>query len=52
MKINKYQIRFFSVGSESKGGDAILIEVFDENDKPHLAIIDGKSPLARMAVPI
>lgn len=41
MKINKYQIRFFSVGSESKGGDAILIEVFDENDKPHLAIIDG-----------
>lgn len=41
MKINKYQIRFFSVGAESKGGDAILIEVFDENDKPHLAIIDG-----------
>lgn len=41
MKINKYQIRFFSVGTESKGGDAILIEVFDEYDKPHLTIIDG-----------
>ena len=41
MKTDKYQIQFFSVGNESKGGDAILIEVFDENDKPHLAIIDG-----------
>lgn len=41
MRTNKYQIRFFSVGTESKGGDAILIEVFDENDNSHIAIIDG-----------
>lgn len=41
MRTNKYQIRFFNVGTESKGGDAILIEVFDENDNSHIAIIDG-----------
>ena len=41
MKTDKYQIRFFSVGNESKGGDAILIEVFDDKDNPHIAIIDG-----------
>lgn len=41
MKKDKYQIRFFTVGKESKGGDAILIEIFDDNDKPHIVIIDG-----------
>lgn len=41
MKTDKYQIQFFSVGNESKGGDAILIEVFDDKDNPHIAIIDG-----------
>lgn len=38
---NKYHIRFFSVGNASKGGDAILIELFDEGDNPHLILIDG-----------
>lgn len=38
---NKYHIKFFSVGDSSKGGDAILIELFDEGDKPHLILIDG-----------
>lgn len=41
MKTNKYLIRFFQVGSGSKGGDAILIRLFDENDKEHLILIDG-----------
>jgi glyoxylase-like metal-dependent hydrolase (beta-lactamase superfamily II) len=41
MKTNKYLIRFFQVGSGSKGGDAILIRLFDGNDKEHLVLIDG-----------
>lgn len=41
MKTDKYHIRFFRVGDASKGGDAIVIEVFDEEDNPHIAIIDG-----------
>lgn len=41
MKTNKYLIRFSQVGSGSKGGDAILIRLFDENDKEHLVLIDG-----------
>ena len=41
MKTNKYLIRFFQVGTSSKGGDAILIRLFDENDKEHLVLIDG-----------
>ena len=41
MKTDKYHIRFFRVGDASKGGDAIVIEVFDKSDKPHIAIIDG-----------
>lgn len=41
MKTNKYLIRFFQVGTGSKGGDAILIRLFDENDKEHLVLIDG-----------
>ena len=38
---DKYHIKFFSVGNSSKGGDAILIELFDEEDNPHLILIDG-----------
>lgn len=41
MKTDKYHIRFFRVGDASKGGDAIVIEVFDEEDNPHITIIDG-----------
>ena len=41
MKTDKYHIRFCQVGNASKGGDAIVIELFDENDDPHIAIIDG-----------
>lgn len=41
IKTNKYQIRFFRVGNGSKGGDAILITLYDDNDTPHLVLIDG-----------
>ena len=43
MTINrsKYQIRFFKVGEGVKGGDAILITLYDENDNEHLVLIDG-----------
>ena len=41
MKTDKYHIRFFRVGDASKGGDAIVIEVFDVVYNPHIAIIDG-----------
>lgn len=41
MNTNKYLIRFFQVGTGSKGGDAILIRLFDEKDGEHLVLIDG-----------
>lgn len=41
MKTNKYLIRFSQVGNGSKGGDAILIRLFDDNDGEHLVLIDG-----------
>ncbi len=41
MNTNKYLIRFFQVGTGSKGGDAILIRLFDKNDKEHIVLIDG-----------
>lgn len=41
MKTNKYLIRFFQVGSGTKGGDAILIRLFDDNDGEHIVLIDG-----------
>ena len=41
MKTNKYLIRFFKVGTGTKGGDAILIRLFDDNDFEHLVLIDG-----------
>lgn len=41
ININKYHIKFFKVGDKTKGGDAIVIELFDENDREHITIIDG-----------
>lgn len=41
IKKDKYQIRFFPVGTASKGGDAILIRVYDEYDNERLILIDG-----------
>lgn len=41
MKIKGYEIRFLAVGTASKGGDAILIRVIDENDVTHIVIVDG-----------
>lgn len=41
MKTDKYLIRFFKVGTGAKGGDAILIRLFDDNGGEHLALIDG-----------
>ena len=38
---NKYMIRFSKVGNGSKGGDAILIRLFDEKDNETLLLIDG-----------
>lgn len=40
-KIDKYLIHFFQAGKESKGGDAILIRLFDIHDKEHIFLIDG-----------
>lgn len=41
MKTEKYLIRFFRVGNGSKGGDAILLRLFDEFDNEHIVLIDG-----------
>lgn len=41
MNTSKYLIRFFKVGDNSKSGDAILLELYDDMDKPHLVLIDG-----------
>ena len=38
---NKYCVRFFKVGNDTKGGDAILIKLFDERDNPFVILIDG-----------
>lgn len=38
---NKYLIRFFQVGNGTKGGDAILIRLFSDQDKEALLLIDG-----------
>ena len=38
---NKYLIRFSKVGNGCKGGDAILIRLFDEKDNEALILIDG-----------
>ena len=39
--INAYEIRFFQVGNASKGGDAILIRLLDEYQKPTVIVVDG-----------
>lgn len=39
--ITAYEIRFFQVGSASKGGDAILIRFLDEYQRPTVIVIDG-----------
>lgn len=41
MRTDKYLIRFFKVGTGTKGGDAILIRLYDDNDREHLVLIDG-----------
>lgn len=41
MTVKGYEVRFFAVGTASKGGDAILIRVIDENDVTHIVIVDG-----------
>lgn len=38
---NKYCVRFFRVGNDTKGGDAILIELFDERNNPFVLLVDG-----------
>ena len=39
--ITAYEIRFFQVGSASKGGDAIFIRFLDEYQRPTVIIVDG-----------
>lgn len=39
--INAYEIRFFQVGSASKGGDAILIRFLDEYQRQTVIVVDG-----------
>lgn len=39
--INAYEIRFFQVGNASKGGDAILIRLLDEYQRPTVIVVDG-----------
>lgn len=41
MEVSKYEIRFFSVGETKKGGDAIFIRLYDENDNVVVILIDG-----------
>ena len=39
--IKAYEVRFFRVGTSSKGGDAILIRLVDENNNPTVIVVDG-----------
>ena len=39
--ITAYEIRFFQVGSASKGGDAILIRFLNEYQSPTVIVVDG-----------
>ena len=36
-----YEITFFQVGNASRGGDAILIRLLDEQQRPTIIIVDG-----------
>lgn len=41
MIVDKYEIRFFPVGKSSKGGDAILIRLYDAQNNLYVIVIDG-----------
>lgn len=41
MTISKFEIRFFLVGNSKKGGDAILIRLYDKDDNPTVIVVDG-----------
>lgn len=41
MKVDKYEIRFFPVGKTSKGGDAILIRLYDAQNNCCVIVIVG-----------
>ena len=39
--IKGYEVRFFQVGTATKGGDAILIRLVDEYNSPTVIVVDG-----------
>ena len=39
--IKSYELRFFRVGTSSKGGDAILLRIIDEYQNSKIVVIDG-----------
>lgn len=41
MIVDKFEIRFFPIGTKSKGGDAILLRLYDANDNLCVIVIDG-----------
>ena len=41
MEIVDYEIRFFAVGNTKKGGDAIFIRLYDQDDNVIVILIDG-----------
>ena len=41
MIIDKYEIRFFPVGKTTKGGDAILLRLYDAQNNRCVIVIDG-----------
>lgn len=41
MEIYKYEVKFFSVGNNTKGGDAIFIRLYDKDDNVTVILIDG-----------
>jgi beta-lactamase superfamily II metal-dependent hydrolase len=41
IRTDKYHIRFFQIGEKTKGGDAILIRLFNEADEEVIILIDG-----------
>lgn len=41
MEVHKYEVKFFPVGSGTKGGDAIFIRLYDKDDNVTVILIDG-----------
>ena len=41
MVVEKYEIRFFAVGTTKKGGDAIFIRLYDKDSNVKVILIDG-----------